>query len=206
MTTWAIVPVKKLDDAKSRLAPYLSQVERATLMRCLLQRLLQVLRKVSQVDEIVVVSRDQEVAQIATEHHVHIVCEDRGVGLTGAVSLGQAYALNRGAATILILPTDLPFVTSEDIEGLWAETAVSSQPYAVICSDRHQDGTNALLLPANVPFQFQYGLQSYQKHRREAARLQLCVKEVIIPGLQFDLDTVRDWELYRERELACDAH
>ncbi len=204
MTTWAIVPVKQLHHAKSRLASTLSAEERAALMRCLLRRLLVVLGEVKQVDEIVVVSRDQEVARISALHHAHIVCEDEGVGLNGAVYFGQAYAVARGAAAILVLPTDLPFVTSEDVAALWEETAVSPYPTAVICSDRHQEGTNALLLPANSPFHFQYGVQSYQKHIGEAERLQLRVQTAVIPGLQFDLDTLGDWEVYRERALACD--
>ncbi len=203
MTTWAIVPVKQLHHAKSRLAPTLSAEERAALMRCLLRRLLMVLGDVKQVDEIVVVSRDQEVSRIAAGQHTHVVCEDEGVGLNGAVQLGQAYAVERGASAILILPTDLPFVTPGDVAALWGETAVSPHN-AVICSDRHQEGTNALLLPAATPFRFQYGAQSYQKHVSEAEHRQLKVQTAVIPGLQFDLDTLGDWKVYRERMLVCD--
>ncbi|KAA3662446.1 MAG: 2-phospho-L-lactate guanylyltransferase [Chloroflexi bacterium] len=203
MTTWAIIPVKTLHLSKSRLAPYLSPRERAVLMRGLLNRLLQVLRKVPQVDGIVVVSRDQAVNQIVAQHDVHFVAENEGVGLNEAVNLGRSYAVAQGATAILIMPADLPYVTLADVGALWGETAVISQQCAIICSDRHQEGTNALLLPATVPFQFQYGLQSFQKHCREAERLHLTVQEVVIPGLQFDLDTLQDWELFKEQKLIC---
>ena len=202
MTIWAIIPVKKLSQSKSRLAPYLSQFERGELIQDLLHRLLQQLHDVPQVDEIVVVSRDDVAARIAERNHAYVVAENEGNGLNGAVQVGYTFASENGASSVLILPSDLPFVDAEDVAMLWGETAVSPHN-ATICSDRHLEGTNALLLPANLPFKFQYGLNSYQKHLAEAARLQLQMQTAYIPSLQFDLDTLRDWELYKNQQFIC---
>lgn len=200
MTTWAIIPVKSLPHSKSRLAPFLSQEARAELTRCLLHRLLAILHEVPQIDEVVIVSRDPSVARLAERHGAHVVAEGEEDALNASVRVGQAFAVAHGARAILILPSDLPLVMPEDIAALWGETAVFDPSQAVICSDRHQEGTNALLLPAVGPFQFQYGPQSYQKHHREAERVKLLLHTAVIPGLQFDLDTVQDWELYRRRQ------
>jgi 2-phospho-L-lactate guanylyltransferase len=197
MTIWAIIPVKTLRHAKSRLAPFLEEGERAALMRHLLHRLLHVLSGVPQINNVVVVSRDAEVASIAHQHLAHIVAEQEGCGLNESVTTGASYALHNGARSVLILPADLPIVMAEDIQQMVGETAVSPTHAMIICSDREQNGTNALLIPAHVPFRYQYGVQSLQKHVAEAARLQMNMRIVELPGLQFDLDTFRDWNEYQ---------
>ena len=61
MTIWAIVPVKPIQRAKSRLAKVLSRDERATLSRQLLKNTLDTLSEVTQVERTLVISRDSEV-------------------------------------------------------------------------------------------------------------------------------------------------
>lgn len=200
MSTWAIIPVKTLNHAKSRLAPFISDNERTELVRCLLHRLLQVLREVPRIDELLVVSRDPDVAQIAVQYEACVVMEENGAGLNQSVTIGKQVAAAQGADWVLMLPSDLPIVQPDDIEGLWGKTAVFPQPHIVICSDRHHQGTNALLMPAKTPFHFKYGHHSYAKHCEEARRLQLNVLSVDIPGLQFDLDTIQDWEIFQASE------
>ncbi len=77
MNLWAVVPVKPLDKAKSRLAGALAPEERVALVQRLLERTLEVLRLVPAVAEIVVVTSDPGVAAgragAATEW-----CRERG--------------------------------------------------------------------------------------------------------------------------------
>ena len=197
---WAIIPVKSLHRSKSRLAGFLSAEDRAALTRVMLTRLLSVLNAVTQIDGVLVVSRDAAVHQIAAQFHVDVVAERVGSGLNGAVETGQKCAAAHGAHAVLILPSDLPCVQPKDIEALLGKTAVFPNSI-VLCSDRHGQGTNALLLPVHLPFQFHYGSQSYQRHCAEAEKLQLPHHTVSVPGLQFDLDTRQDWSIYQENLL-----
>ncbi|MCP5095777.1 MAG: 2-phospho-L-lactate guanylyltransferase [Chloroflexi bacterium] len=202
MKIWAIIPVKSLHKTKSRLANVLSPQQRAALTQQLLRQTLQILQQVAAIEQVVVVSRDETVAREATAHHARVVVEKDGDGLNEAVTIGKAYAANKGAQAVLVLPSDLPFIERTDIEALLAvrETAVSHQNTLIICSDQHQQGTNALLLPASLNFQFKYGHTSYQQHLTEANRHQLYIHTISIPSLQFDLDTERDWQQYQQKK------
>jgi 2-phospho-L-lactate/phosphoenolpyruvate guanylyltransferase len=200
MSTWAIIPVKSLQHTKSRLTAVLSPEQRATLTRQLLWQTVWSLQQVAAVEQVVIVSRDETVAREATAHHARIVAEEEGDGLNEAVSFGKMVASNHGGRNVLVLPSDLPFMTVADVETLLAvgETAVSPPPL-IICSDQHNKGTNALFLPAMLNFQFQYGPHSYEKHLAEAKRHQLHMHTISIPGLQFDIDTESDWHHYAQQ-------
>jgi 2-phospho-L-lactate guanylyltransferase len=107
---------------------------------------------------------------------------------------------------ILILPADLPFITSLDIEKLIGAIGPDHQNGSngnsyrrrsmVICGDHNHDGTNALLLSPATGFNFQYGPGSFEKHLVEAEHLGM--KSIIIsrPTIEFDLDTEEDWRAY----------
>ena len=60
MTTWAIVPVKPLRRAKSRLGSVLGAEERLALSREMLNRVLEALVRVAEIERTLLVSRDSE--------------------------------------------------------------------------------------------------------------------------------------------------
>ncbi|MCX6071481.1 MAG: hypothetical protein NTU91_11600 [Chloroflexi bacterium] len=77
MSLWAVVPVKPLDRAKSRLASALAPEERASLVQSLLERTVGILRQVPAVTEILVVTRDPGVAGWASQTGSQVLREDR---------------------------------------------------------------------------------------------------------------------------------
>lgn len=193
---WAVIPVKQLAKTKTRLAAVLSAEERAALTAHLLQRLLRQINGVPQIGDVVVVTRDATIREIARQHNAWVVAESEGEGLNTAVSLGVKFATQQGAAFALILPSDLPLVTANDLSwflqpDIWGETAVS------ICSDDENLGTNALLIPTNSDFNFFYGANSFEQHTSESARLGLPLLQKTNANIQFDIDTVKDWNQYQ---------
>ena len=197
MNLWVILPVKSLQQTKSRLGHILSSAERAQLTQTLLIRTLHILNNTPTITEIVVVSQDPIVAKIAAQHDSRCVAEPPGGGLNGAVTTGAGLATTNGASQLLILPADLPFLSQFELDMLLteAETAVAP-PTLFLCSDEKLEGTNALILPAGVPFRFQYGRNSFHQHQQEAARLGLTCQIMQLPSLQFDLDTAQDYDFY----------
>lgn len=192
MSLWLIIPVKELRLAKSRLAMALSPAHRATLVQTLLLRLLRLAEQTAAIDHALVVSRDEAVLHLARLAGHKAVAEERVVGLNGAVQWGVKTAAEQGATRALILPADLPILEQADVDALLAATADF-----VICTDRQNEGTNALLLPTAVPFVFQYGPASFQKHQAEAKRHNLSMAIITSPHIQFDLDTEADWLAYQ---------
>ena len=198
MTLWAIVPVKPLRRGKSRLSGILTEDERADLNRTLLQHTLETLTELKEVEEVLVVSRDPQVLTIARNYGARTVREDGqpdlNTALRRATVIAQVYA-TRG---VLVLPADLPLISREDALAL-VERA-SDPPVVVIAPDRHQKGTNALLIAPAGLIEYDFGENSFQRHcnlvKKAGARLEI----VNLPSLGLDLDSPEDLEIIRNLE------
>jgi len=189
---WAVVPVKRLWQAKQRLPDVLAPAERAGLMRQMARRTLAVLQESPDIDQTVVISSDADVLALAQRMGALALDEGEVMGLNTAVTRAAAFAADQNADSILILPADLPFLRPADVRAMF-----SGNGGVAICGDRSHSGTNALLLPLPTSFCFQYGRDSYRQHLQEAARLGMIAHTVFIPGIQFDLDTEQDWQTYQ---------
>jgi 2-phospho-L-lactate guanylyltransferase len=198
MTIWAIVPVKPIQRAKSRLANVLSRDERATLSRQLLKNTLETLAGVSQVERTLVISRDSEALAIARGEGARTVAEWGSPQLNKALVRASLVARGYGVSAVLVLPADLPFLTKQDIEKL---ISVSGNPPEVILApDRRGHGTNAILSSPPGLIDYDFGPDSFQQHieRAEAAgaRVEICN----LPSLELDLDLPEDLE-FLQKEL-----
>lgn len=212
MTIWAIIPVKPLRYGKSRLAHILSADERAKLTTTMLHHTLQVLEDVPAIYRTLVISRDPAALKLARQYGAHTYGEGDKQDLNLALSRAAHIAAAREATGVLVLPADLPLLSVDDVEMMLAgSTPVvhPSRPHSnghlgyhhyprsiTICSDKHEDGTNALFISPPVGFTFRYGDGSFQRHLQEAKRLGLSSRVVHAPGIKFDLDTEEDWYAY----------
>lgn len=205
---WAIIPVKPLLTSKNRLAHLLSPAARAELIGEFLARMLAELQQVAGLAEVLLVSSDPAVEAIARRFGVRLLVEERPLGLNTAVTQAAHMAAVHGATGILILPADLPFLRAADVQEFIEQ--LTAPPMLVICSDGREDGTNALLLSPPGGFPFHYGPGSFQKHMCEARSRQWACVTVQSPGLQFDLDTEKDWQVYQRARhqlsgVSCNA-
>ena len=198
MTIWAIIPVKPLQASKTRLAHLLTANERADLMRRFLQNALLILNCVPAVGRILVIGSDDEVLSLARKYGAMTIAEEQAQGLNEAVTRAAHYAQCQKASGILILPADLPFMQAADIERMIEVVKGGNGRVMVICTDDKQDGSNALLLAPPTHFTFHYGRGSFRRHLQEATRLGYTPHIIATPGLQFDLDTEADWQVYQE--------
>lgn len=199
MTLWAIVPVKPLRRAKSRLASVLSRDERARLSREMLEHTLEVLKEVPRIERTLVVSRDSSALKLARKHGARTVSERGTPELNRALVRATVVAHSYGVSGVLILPADLPLIGREDIECL-IERA-SDPPVVVLAPDRHGRGTNALLTVPPALIEYEFGPQSFQHHidraRKAGARIEICS----LPSLGLDVDLPEDLQiLEQERE------
>jgi 2-phospho-L-lactate guanylyltransferase len=196
MTTWAIIPVKPLRESKRRLAHLLSADERADLILTFLDNLLLTLNATPGIDHTLVVTGDPAVAALAAKYGAELLMESAPDGLNAAVMRGAARAAGAGAAAVLVLPADLPFVRVEDIEQMIRPPAAGGRPLVALTADEADEGTNGLLLAPPGDFTFHYGPGSFEAHLAEAAARGRAAIVVNAPGLRFDLDTESDWAAY----------
>ncbi len=196
MTLWAIVPVKPLRRGKSRLSEVLSEEERAGLNSKLLIHTVDTLREIPEIEQVLVVSRDQAALSLARAHGARTVQEngapELNVALTRATIVAKQYA-TRG---ILIIPSDLPMISKEDVSAML--DMVKEPPVVIVAPDRKKEGTNALLVcPAGL-IEYDYGPNSFERHCQRAqeagARLEVCE----LPSLALDMDVPEDLDLVSE--------
>jgi 2-phospho-L-lactate guanylyltransferase len=174
-----LVPVKSFARAKLRLAAVLEPEERAALARRLAAGVLAAAGDLSRF----VACDDEIVASWAGEHDAEVLWTP-GLGLSGAVTEGVRRLGRRGFGHVVVAHADLPFAAG--LDRLGEEGEVTLAP------DRKMQGTNVAALPSDAGFVFSYGAGSFERHRREAARLGLpCT-------------VVRDWRLAVDVDLPDD--
>jgi len=197
MTLWAIVPVKPLRRGKSRLAEVLTQQERADLNHRLLTHTLETLTAMPEIEHVLVVSRDAAALTLARSFGARTIQESGAPELNTALTRAAAMAKRHATRGVLIVPADLPLLTTEDI-GVLIGKAVDP-PVVVIAPDRHSLGTNALLVCPGGLIEFEFGLHSFERHcqsaRQAGARLEICN----LPSLALDVDLPEDLELVSEK-------
>ena len=150
---WAVVPVKRFDLAKGRLADSLHADERRRLARAMLEDVLEALTNTAEVDRVLVVTREPEVATLATSAGADTIAET-GEGLNAAVTTGADAAVAGEADVLLVVHGDLPLARSEDFSKLLA--IHEAAPALTIAPDNVLDGSNCVAAspPDLIPFRF----------------------------------------------------
>jgi len=193
----AVIPVRGLDNGKTRLASSLPLEARGAITRRMLRRVVGAALASATITGVAVVSPDPAALAYATAIDRRVVPLPQVAarpGLNAAADVARQWATDQEAA-LLVLFGDLPLLTSSDIDELLAASAA-----VVVGVDRHGAGTNALLLRldrrhvAADRFVFGFGEGSAVRHLAEARRLGLSSCLVSTPGTAFDLDTAADWQ------------
>lgn len=188
MAVFVIIPVKRLDNAKSRLSPFLTDDERKQFCLKMLEDVLKTVKSTRRITQTVVVSNDPEVFHIAKNFDTAYLRE-RKSGLNEAVSEAIGWCIEKGATSIFVLPADIPLVTPTDLNRMLALRKKASM---VISPSRNGKGTNALLLtPPNACPTF-YGPCSFQRHLEEASKRRISFYMFESQRIALDIDTIKD--------------
>ena len=183
-----IIPAKPFAESKKRLPSVLSQQERILLSRNLLRH---TILATIPLGPVVVVSRSANIRNFAAGMGANTLTEKKH-DLNDAVRRGIDWAQAHGATSALILPLDLPLLSTAVLEKL-IETRCQSLPTIVIAPCRHRQGTNALLLTPPDLMPTKFGPHSFSKHQQLAQKAEIKPTIYHSPQLAFDLDTPEDW-------------
>lgn len=191
---YVIIPVKPLARAKSRLARALKAPTRAALVRSIFSRTLDVIAQVKRIDGVIVVSRDLTILELARQRSAITLMESDS-GLNSALTQAAHWAAQHNARAAIVIPVDLPLIASADLDAVIDRAA--EERCLVIAPDRHEDGTNVLLVRPPDAIHFAYGASSFNIHRAQAIERGLIVHEYRSPTTAFDIDVPDDLEWYR---------
>jgi 2-phospho-L-lactate/phosphoenolpyruvate guanylyltransferase len=195
--TWAVVPIRGLETAKTRLGADLDAEERVELVTELLRRTLLATRDAGRITGTIVVTKDPAAAGLATRCAA-IGLVERAPGLNEAIEAARSVAVARGATAVLVLPADLPAISAEHVDALVGAAMADgpadpggSSPLVALVPDRHGEGTNALLLSPPDVIRPRFGTESRLVHSEAAASAGARYVELDGP-LSVDLDTAAD--------------
>ena len=204
MKTFAIIPVKRFENAKTRLSSMLDTEDRIRLSTLMLEDTLQILSVAPSLTQVIIVSADKRADEIATKHGAKFLPEEKEKGVNSAVALADGYCIEKEAAdATIVIPHDLPLLDSIVISKA-CELAEKESTCIVICPSVRYDGTNMLLRkPPSVIGTF-YETDSYNMHVRTAIKLGIPVKPLLSKSLMYDIDTPEDaLHLIKEENVAA---
>jgi 2-phospho-L-lactate guanylyltransferase len=184
----ALIPVKSLVTAKSRLVPDLPPNRREMLVLDMLYHVLRVLQDSKLFERVSVVSPDARVLEQVRAWGAWALIEERP-GHNPALYAAALQERARGATALLTISADLPLLSTQEIRNLLEQ---SRQYEVVLAASRDGAGTNAILVrpPLAVPYLF--GPDSLQRYLEAARQRHLSHTIYGSTGLAFDIDTIVD--------------
>ncbi|MDQ3849785.1 MAG: NTP transferase domain-containing protein, partial [Actinomycetota bacterium] len=129
--TFAVLPVKRFDDAKQRLDGELSPGMRRALAEAMLTDVLLALRRAEAVAEVLMVTAEPAAEAIGRGYGALVIHEPVQEGQSPAAQLGVRHALDAGASRVLLVPGDCPALDPLELDALLAQPPVG-RPGAVV--------------------------------------------------------------------------
>jgi 2-phospho-L-lactate guanylyltransferase len=186
----SIIPIGSLEGAKSRLGAVLDAEERLTLVRRLAELTIRGSVGADLVDDTLVITPDDEVRALALTAGARPI-RQRTRGLNAGLREARDEAVAGGAGAVLIVPIDLPSISSVAIDDILRRMVDLVGPVVGIVPDRHGRGTNALYLCPPEVIDVQFGGDSRAAH--DAAAREAGARVVQLGGpLTVDIDTPED--------------
>ncbi|WP_459547291.1 2-phospho-L-lactate guanylyltransferase [Nocardia sp. X0981] len=190
-TVHAVIAVKTLDSAKSRLAGTLDPPQRSQLVLAMLTDTVRAAGAVPAIASITVVTPDPSVARASRALGAEIHPEPAGAttdpdALNTALAEAAASLRSRhGAIGLVALQADLPALRPAELA---AVLSAAPRDTRALVTDHAGTGTAALLAPAGIALRPRFGRDSARRHRAEGA-VDLPGEW---PGLRRDVDTPGD--------------
>lgn len=183
MRAFALIPVNRLSEAKTRLAKEFSKEERAELVMCMVR---DVLDAVSGLMEVVIIS-ENDVRDKLSEYNFHFILEEKR-DLDNAVYLATEYATEKKADATLFIPADIPLIKRSHVEAVLR----LGKRYQVVIAPSKDGGTGVLFRkpPNIIEGKFSRGSFAYHVSEAEKKRAKTFVFEST--SLSLDIDTPED--------------
>jgi 2-phospho-L-lactate guanylyltransferase len=190
MKIWAVVPIKPIHTAKSRLSPALTPRQRSELALNLLQNTLSILSGWKSLAGTLVASADPAVWEVAGQYGVEIFKEPDVPGLNESLKRATEEIDQLGAEGVLVIPGDLPFLDQSSLQKII--DLASRPPLLAIVPDKKRQGTNAMLVSPTGAIPFRYGPDSFRKHQDAARLAHIPTYIVELASLAVDIDLPED--------------
>lgn len=207
----ALIPVKGLEQSKSRLLSHLPNERRQALTLAMLADLIEALRETRGLDRVAVTTPDPIVAALARSAGAEVLMRPEP-GLNEALEDGIERLQPGTKEPFLIVLGDVAGALATDFERLLSISRESARAgiWLVPSAD---GGTSALLQRPAGQIACQFGRNSAERHREAAKTAAADYHEVELASLSIDLDEPEDLKAFlltrgggrRTRELLEDV-
>lgn len=191
----ALVPVKRLEESKSRLLAHLPRSARQALTRAMLEDLLEALSETSGLDRFAVTTPDAKVARLARSFGAQVLMRPEP-GLNAALEDAIQRLRPAPDEILLIVLGDVAGALAGDFETLLRAASSNDSP-SVWLSPSADGGTSALVLRPARAIPCCFGPDSAKRHREAAEAAGVAYHELPLPSLAIDLDEPEDLETFR---------
>lgn len=181
---YAIIPVSKFKNAKTRLSPFLTEEEREKLLKAMLHDVTDTLKKY--VDKIFIISRDEDVLSYAESLNLNTILEDENSNLNKALTQAMKYCKEK-ARKIIIVPSDVPLIGKTNVQMLI--DASKSLDFIIVPSKG--GGTNMIIMKP-MAIRTRYEGFSYKEHLKAAERKKLNPQVHDSFFMALDVNTAQD--------------
>jgi 2-phospho-L-lactate guanylyltransferase len=201
--TWALVPLKSPDRAKSRLAGALSPARREQLFLALAERVIGALAATPGIDHVAVVTASPAIADFSRARRAWPFVQGTDAGMSEAIEAGLRELQAVSPARVLMVPGDLPMISPKAMETFLR--GAGREPGIAIVPDRRRVGTNLLLCSPPHAIAPRFGGHSFEHHLAAAAAAGIDARVLQIEELALDIDELQDLEYLQAQHGASFA-
>lgn len=186
----ALVPVKQLVAAKSRLLPGPDRAAAGRLTLAMLDDVLAALAGAERIDRVAVVTPDESVARHAEAAGALAILR-AAPGLNSSLDDGAAKLAHGGQEGLFVILGDVAGVTSRDVDAACAASTELGRPGVILCPSG-DGGTAALIRSPHDTIASCFGAESAARHREAAGSAGVELRELALPSMAIDLDHADD--------------
>jgi len=184
-----LVPVKNLSGAKQRLAALLDQKLRTELAQTMLHDVLSTLAAWAKLPAVAVVSSDPFAVELARYIGFEVIPDPANPGETGAIEMATQICVDRGVASTLVIPADIPLIQSWELEEILKQAPAEGSVLVPAADGR---GTNAAYRSPAALFPLRFGNDSFKPHHAAAQATNRPCVVLRLPGIAVDVDSPED--------------
>lgn len=181
---YAIIPVSRFKECKTRLSPFLNEEERENLLKVMLKDVTEAVAKY--VDEIIIISADEDVLSYGKSLNLKTLKENENSNLNKALKQVMDFCKTK-ANKVIILPSDVPLIGKTNIKML----IDSSKNIDFIIVPSKGGGTNAIIMKPGA-IRTKFGDFSYKEHVNAADRKNLNPQVHDSFFMALDVNTTED--------------
>ncbi len=199
--TWAVLPVKAFDRAKTRLSSVLASTQRESVARLMATDVLRALCSTREIDRILLLGPGPEQEELARRFDCAYENDDPMLDVSANLTRIAQMPEIQSAKTLLLVAADLPGLCSKD----FVRILRGHEEGVTICRAVRDGGTNAFIATMPQQVKFSFGAGSAKRHALAARAAGQKVSVLDDTAFQRDIDTPDDLQCLCRRNDSCDT-